>query len=985
MILVYNKRDDIQKFLWGELMQDQREALCAGAVLHLGDSDYEILERIGAGSNGIVYRARYPDRLHADCSHQVLIKELFPYTKERRIHRKENGQALVIEPDARELFDAHKDSFGLGNRAHLTHLWEAPELTGGNINSFDHNNTLYTVFTFDGGCSLEEFLEKNPPLSLRDAVSLLINLMDAVMSFHKLQMLHLDISPDNILLLPLPPEKTEEQRRVLLIDYNCVWMRGGGETGFYPGVKEGYSAPELLLNHCGQVGEPTDLFSVCAVFYRLLTGHPLGERELEDGRLRRMRLKQADLLRQQPSTVIWKVTALLSRGLRLDPANRFRTAAELRRDLVGLRNCIDGKGVTHSVLWEISRRQCAQFARGMQPANYLCETSFQYSGSPVSAQVFWDRVTARGENVLLLGSGGAGKTRALFDFWNRQTRDYSAQKPVVWYIPLCRYTEPEAAGSFVQNCLLEQVRPDDSMRDMGEAARQLSRMMEKKGQFLLLLDGLNEVSCSRRELLKEIRKLSQRPGVQVVLTERVDTVSGVGFHDFCPCELIPLTDDQVRRVLFDKSLLYPADGAMRRLLSNQLLLKLYLDVCAATCEQIQAARADITSPQELFREYQNSLWLRAREMFAGDEAELVKTKFVLLRSLPLIAAEMKRNKRRALTRTQLYAVMQKNYREIRSEQFLLAFSEFLGKSAVILQGISTAEEWFAYAVTTVLVERFKLLVCAQQDYYLFHEEFWDYLCREGESQRKTLRLRKRKSRVVRTAAGVCAAVLLLACGTGVYIHESYPFFTKDKVQVGESVNHLAMVLGNTYAILQTEESICGRVSQQIYSGSEQQYGLFSLAADSGLEKARSYAQTYSTVAAAEYIPQAEGLSLNLPDETAAALFTSPQEHFQWMEEHLTKLTRLLDPANGYSGQDRENALTAYRGYLTAYQSWLNWTIAAFMEAYPQAYRMRLYQALNQSPLFVSMQEQGKTGLRDGAEAAEKALANAEKAVVLAGI
>ena len=206
-------------------MRENRTTLEIGAKIKLGENQYEILGIVGAGSNAIVYHAQYPDQMQSDCNHQVLIKELFPYTTDGSIYRAEGGEQIVVEERGKEYFQLHKHSFYIGNKTHMAHLWENPEAAGGNINSYEKNGTLYSVYSYDGGISLEQYLEENKKIDLEQSCTMIQNLLDVLATFHNSGVLHLDISPDNILLLPLLKGKKEIQRRILLIDYNSSWNR----------------------------------------------------------------------------------------------------------------------------------------------------------------------------------------------------------------------------------------------------------------------------------------------------------------------------------------------------------------------------------------------------------------------------------------------------------------------------------------------------------------------------------------------------------------------------------------------------------------------------------------------------------------------------------------------------------------------------------------------------------------------------------------
>jgi len=111
---------------------------------------------IGRGSNAIVYKGWYADALHPELRHYVLIKELFPFHPQRKIRREENG-TISVAGEAKELWQSHRESFEAGNRIHLRMLADHPGMMalGANLNSFTYNGTLYYVFGYTGGRSLQ--------------------------------------------------------------------------------------------------------------------------------------------------------------------------------------------------------------------------------------------------------------------------------------------------------------------------------------------------------------------------------------------------------------------------------------------------------------------------------------------------------------------------------------------------------------------------------------------------------------------------------------------------------------------------------------------------------------------------------------------------------------------------------------------------------------------------------------------------------------
>ena len=122
---------------------DHRTPLKLHTVLAFEGMACHIEEVIGQGSNAIVYKGWYWDSLNQDLRHHVLVKELFPFHPRQKIWRGEAG-SIIVEPEAEELWNTHKESFEIGNEVHLRLLADHPDLMvmGANLNSFHYNGTL---------------------------------------------------------------------------------------------------------------------------------------------------------------------------------------------------------------------------------------------------------------------------------------------------------------------------------------------------------------------------------------------------------------------------------------------------------------------------------------------------------------------------------------------------------------------------------------------------------------------------------------------------------------------------------------------------------------------------------------------------------------------------------------------------------------------------------------------------------------------------
>lgn len=975
-------------------MRDNRRTLETGTKIQLGENEYEILGITGCGSNAIVYHAKYPDKMQKDCSHQVLIKELFPYMPDGSIYREEKGSHIIVKEKGKEYFELHKNSFCTGNETHITHLWENPEAAGGNLNSYEKNGTLYSIYSYDGGISLEEYLEKNAPIPLEQICMMLQNLLDVLVTFHKNGILHLDISPDNILLLPLLEGKKELQRRVILIDYNSTWnMNHKSLEGMYSGTKRGYSAPEVTLKKINFICPATDLFSVCAVFYCMITGERLTEEEIQNRKLRQLHIDNCPASKTWISSVKWKVLEIITKGLWLTPSMRYQTVDELKTELMDLQDRIQGRGVSKSVLWEISKKQCRVYEKTKKIASYKSEAMIQWnSKEELEEQNFWNRFRKENKNVLLTGAGGVGKTTLLYRYWKMMTNQYSAKQPVVWYLPLLRYQKWEdrtdssensseekiqsRGVSFIRSCLLEEVKINDQVHTVEDAVWVLNQWMDQENQLILLLDGLNEVHSSKKELLREIHELSMKPGVQIIVTERIDTITKSGIQTFIPCEVKPLNDQQVREILKEQQILYPAESAIQRLLTNQMMMEMYIQIKKSSAEVSLERDSDPSNSSELFLQYYKTMCQTVKQSMAGMEQEILCTSYALEHALPMIALEMKRKKERMLSYEEMIHVLEENYKNLKKKLFLLTFPEYLGTNTRILQEIKNIQEWYQFTVNEVLVGKLKWLIPLNGGYTIFHQDFELYLAQEGENQKKKWNIQKKKAIRKKTVAMLALLLLLTAGGTYAFTQQAYPFFEKDRTAVYDSVENMASVLSKTYSMIQSQYQILDKVTPSLLNGTQQQYNVLEEYYQTLEQQAQIYASM--TEINQEYLSSVKSLKLPISYQDVEELYSSAQFQYQSMQEHMGNLMNRLDPSKKYEKEKKEKAVSVYQQYLDGYCNWINQKIAFVMDAYPEEYQEFLYQTLYTSPYFSAIQGKSKQELENDMREAERALEGEER-------
>nr|WP_110570913.1 serine/threonine-protein kinase [Yoonia vestfoldensis] len=232
---------------------ERTEALVRGTTL-LGDQ-FTILRPLSNGGFGITYLAQdnYLER-------KVVIKECFPEV----FCCREGKRVLVRSHTHFEKYRAIVEMFMREARsiAKMRH----PNIVGVH-RIFEDNDTAYMVLDLiDGRDLLYVINNERDDLSPDQVKDILIKVLDAVDLVHAQDLLHRDISPDNILL--------DKWGSPVLIDFGAAREEASRETRALSTVlivKDGYSPQEFYFAG-GKQSPSSDLYALAATFYHVISG-----------------------------------------------------------------------------------------------------------------------------------------------------------------------------------------------------------------------------------------------------------------------------------------------------------------------------------------------------------------------------------------------------------------------------------------------------------------------------------------------------------------------------------------------------------------------------------------------------------------------------------------------------------------------------------------------------------------------------------------
>lgn len=212
---------------------------------------YIILKTIGKGKRGTVFLADFhPHKGTSYIRTSVALKIL---------------DVLVVEDTCPlfankiRLIDFEKE---IRNNIAFSHT-HIPTL----IDSFKHNGIPCLAMKYIDGCSLFDFVDRHGPLPETESIRIIEEVALIIEAMHSMHLLHLDISPNNILLC-------NDSAYIIDLGNSMQYLENGiasDETAIRQGQLE-YTPLELINCNTNLFLPAMDIYSLCATMYYALTG-----------------------------------------------------------------------------------------------------------------------------------------------------------------------------------------------------------------------------------------------------------------------------------------------------------------------------------------------------------------------------------------------------------------------------------------------------------------------------------------------------------------------------------------------------------------------------------------------------------------------------------------------------------------------------------------------------------------------------------------
>jgi serine/threonine protein kinase len=272
---------------------------------------YQLLERVGSGALGEVYRAR--DTVHG---RTVAIKRIPP----------------ALAADEAWSSALHDTAVALAALSHpgVAMLYECGQSDG----------QMFVAQEFVPGQTLTSVLGGRPINVLR-AVDLAVRVADSLAALHAAGITHGDLRPDNVVVTP--------KGQVKLLDAGLAAFTAGGTIHASPRLGTTlssaslpvlrYLAPEEALGESGD--HRADLFALGLVLYEMLTGRPAFERATADDTLLAILKDPVPAPGAQDANLPIELDRIVARALAKPVGARYQTAERLAADLRAVKTMLD--------------------------------------------------------------------------------------------------------------------------------------------------------------------------------------------------------------------------------------------------------------------------------------------------------------------------------------------------------------------------------------------------------------------------------------------------------------------------------------------------------------------------------------------------------------------------------------------------------------------------------------------------------------------
>jgi tRNA A-37 threonylcarbamoyl transferase component Bud32 len=261
--------------------------------------DYELQEEIARGGMGVVWKARQSSLNRTVALKMILAGKLASETEVQRFRREAEAAANLQHPN-------------------IVAIHEVGE----------HDGQHYYTMDYVAGRDLGAMVRESGPLPPARAAECVKTLAEAVHFAHQRGTLHRDLKPQNVLIDAAGVPRITDFGLAKFVERDESLTQTGAAMG-----SPSYMPPEQAAGHLDEVGPHSDVYSLGAILYELLTGRPPFRAESAMATMRQVMESEPVAPRKLNATLPPDLETICLKCLEKNPARRYASARALAEEL----------------------------------------------------------------------------------------------------------------------------------------------------------------------------------------------------------------------------------------------------------------------------------------------------------------------------------------------------------------------------------------------------------------------------------------------------------------------------------------------------------------------------------------------------------------------------------------------------------------------------------------------------------------------------
>lgn len=345
------------------------------------------------------------------------------------------------------------------------------------------------------------------------------------------------------------------------------------------------------------------------------------------------------------------------------------------------------------------------------------------------------------KNAIIFGKGGTGKTTNTVRLWHhflRKSKNWS--KPIPLYISLSDYNHGEFERNFImyeigEHYLGKEKLNDDAFNQLYDIFRIpiVDELGDKHPNFILFLDGLDEVIIEHGQLLDEIEEFANdAAGVQVIITNS-EPLPHTWAKDFNLIELASRRVDFGDEILTSSSF---TNNSLEMLMENPMMSEIYREGEEVVIRHLENEHLKfllpVTTRGELLWNHFEVLLAKQYENFMKDRYEpffYYRFKFMMRHFMPFLAHLMEKQGVLYFNEEQLQSAIDHICDKLYNRHFLRTYKEYRRDFSYFnLAADSWVKEEERFGILSeYLINEYPMFIQEEDKYEFSHQLYRDYL------------------------------------------------------------------------------------------------------------------------------------------------------------------------------------------------------------------------------------------------------------------